>query len=164
MARNASNIVAVNVVNKDFLGLLAQYSPEFDCLFKGAANLLPRIKAAKDTKHTAAVRVEFHGPKPAYVYPLDHPGVQRLPRARLLRPAQPAACSCRPSSSRTALRTTPASPTATVTPMRSRLNFTYNDPGGGSVTNPLAPLARCRSADVDVARPVQRRHRQPLHG
>ena len=51
--------VTVNVVNKNFLGLLAEYSPEYDCLFKGTANLLPRVKAAKATTHTAAVRVEF---------------------------------------------------------------------------------------------------------
>ncbi len=73
LAQNAQSIVQVNVVNKDFISLLAEYSPEYDCLFKGTANLLPKIKATKDTKHTASVRVEFHSPKPAYVYPLDSP-------------------------------------------------------------------------------------------
>ena len=80
----------VNVVNKNTLALLAEYSPEYDCLFKGIANLLPRIKAAKDTQHTAAVRVEFHGPKPSYIYPLDSPAVHRHRGPELLRPAQPA--------------------------------------------------------------------------
>jgi len=73
LAQDAQSIVQVNIVNKDTLALLAQYSPEYDCLFKGFANLLPRIKATKDTKHTASVRVEFHSPKPSYVYPLDSP-------------------------------------------------------------------------------------------
>lgn len=73
LAQNAQSIVEVNVVNKDFLALLAEYSPEYDCLFKGTANLLPKIKAVKDTKHTASVLVEFHSPKPAYVYPIDAP-------------------------------------------------------------------------------------------
>ncbi len=73
LAQDAQSIIQVNVVNKDTLSLLAEYSPEYDCLFKGFANLLPKIKATKDTPHTASVRVEFHSPKPAYVYPLDSP-------------------------------------------------------------------------------------------
>ncbi len=73
LARNAQNIVQVNVVNRSTLALLAEYSPEYDCLFKGMANLIPHVKATKATKHTANVKVEFHGPKPAYSYPLDYP-------------------------------------------------------------------------------------------
>ncbi len=73
LARNANNIVQVNVVNEDLLKLIAYYSPELDCLFKGTAKLLPKIKSTKATKHTAGVLVEFHGPKPAYTYPLDAP-------------------------------------------------------------------------------------------
>jgi phospholipid/cholesterol/gamma-HCH transport system substrate-binding protein len=73
LARNQQNIIQVNVVNRNFFALLAEYSPEYDCLFKGVANLLPKVKASKDTKHTAAVQVEFHGPKPSYSYPLDAP-------------------------------------------------------------------------------------------
>jgi len=73
LVRNANNIVQVNVVNEDLLKLIAYYSPELDCLFKGAAALLPRIKSTKATKHTAGVLVEFHGPKPAYQYPIDTP-------------------------------------------------------------------------------------------
>ena len=143
VARNASNIVAVNVVNKNFLGLLAEYSPEYDCLFKGTANLLPRVKAAKDTKHTAAVRVEFHGPKPAYVYPLDTPeygdtsgpACYGLPNPPLQLPTIQFKDGTE-DDPRFANRNghTDAQP----------LNFTYNAPGGGSVTNPLgsalAPL------------------------
>ncbi len=71
LQRNANNIVQVNAVNKNLIALLAEYSPEYNCLFRGTANLLPRIKGTKATKHTAGVRVEFHGPKPAYLYPID---------------------------------------------------------------------------------------------
>jgi phospholipid/cholesterol/gamma-HCH transport system substrate-binding protein len=138
VARNALNIVAVNVVNKNFLGLLAEYSPEYDCLFKGAANLLPRVKAAKSTTHTAAVRVEFHGPKPAYIYPLDAPeyndyrgpACYGLPNPPLQLPTIQFKDGTE-DDPRFADRNghTDAQP----------LNFGYNDPDGG-LTNPLAPL------------------------
>ncbi len=71
LARNASNIVQVNVVNRNVLALLAEYSPEIDCVIKGTANVLTQIKRARASKHTAAVILELHGPKPAYTYPLD---------------------------------------------------------------------------------------------
>jgi phospholipid/cholesterol/gamma-HCH transport system substrate-binding protein len=73
LAQDAQSIVQVNVVNKDALALLAQYSPEYECLFHGMYNLLPRIKASRDTQHTAYVKLEFHSPKPSYIYPLDAP-------------------------------------------------------------------------------------------
>jgi phospholipid/cholesterol/gamma-HCH transport system substrate-binding protein len=73
LAQDAQSIVQVNVVNRDTLAMLAEYSPEYECLFHGMYNLLPRIKAARDTKHTAYVRLEFHSPKPSYIYPLDAP-------------------------------------------------------------------------------------------
>jgi phospholipid/cholesterol/gamma-HCH transport system substrate-binding protein len=140
VARNAENIVAVNVVNKNFLALLAEYSPEYDCLFKGTANLLPRIKAAKDTKHTAAVRVELHGPKPAYIYPLDAPeyndyrgpACYGLPNPPMTLPTIQFKDGTE-DDPRFADRNghTDAQP----------LNLTYQEPGGGSATNPLAPLA-----------------------
>jgi phospholipid/cholesterol/gamma-HCH transport system substrate-binding protein len=140
VARNAQNIVAVNVVNKDFIGLLAQYSPEFDCLFKGAANLLPKVKGTKDTKHTAGVLVEFHGPKPAYVYPLDSPeyndyrgpACYGLPNPPLVLPTVQFKDGTE-DDPRFADRNghTDAQP----------LNLTFNNPDGGSVTSPLGPLA-----------------------
>jgi phospholipid/cholesterol/gamma-HCH transport system substrate-binding protein len=139
VARNAQNIVAVNVVNKNFLALLAQYSPEYDCLFKGTANLLPRIKSAKDTTHTAAVRVEFHGPKPAYVYPLDQPeyndyrgpACYGLPNPPLQLPTVQFKDGTE-DDPRFADRNghTDAQP----------LNLTYNNPDGGTAVSPLAPL------------------------
>ena len=140
VARNAQNIVAVNVVNKSFLSLLAEYSPEFDCLFKGAANLLPKVKGTKATKHTAGVEVEFHGPKPAYIYPLDAPeyndyrgpACYGLPNPPLQLPTVQFKDGTE-DDPRFADRNghTDAQP----------LNFTYNNPDGGSVTSPLAPLA-----------------------
>jgi phospholipid/cholesterol/gamma-HCH transport system substrate-binding protein len=139
VARNAQNIVAVNVVNKNFLALLAQYSPEYDCLFKGTANLLPRIKASKDTQHTAAVRVEFHGPKPAYIYPLDQPqyndyrgpACYGLPNPPLQLPTVQFKDGTE-DDPRFADRNghTDAQP----------LNPTFNNPDGGSGASPLAPL------------------------
>jgi phospholipid/cholesterol/gamma-HCH transport system substrate-binding protein len=73
LAQDAQSIIQVNVVNQNTLALLAEYSPEYDCLFQGMYNLLPRIKASRDTQHTAYVKLEFHSPKPAYIYPLDAP-------------------------------------------------------------------------------------------
>jgi phospholipid/cholesterol/gamma-HCH transport system substrate-binding protein len=73
LARNEQNIIQVNSVNRNFLALLAEYSPEYNCLFTGVANLLPRVKSTKDTPHTAKVLLEFHGPKPSYQYPIDKP-------------------------------------------------------------------------------------------
>jgi phospholipid/cholesterol/gamma-HCH transport system substrate-binding protein len=73
LAQDAQSIIQVNVQTKDTLALLAEYSPEYDCLFQGMYNLLPRIKASRDTQHTAYVKLEFHSPKPAYIYPLDAP-------------------------------------------------------------------------------------------
>lgn len=73
LAQDAQSIIQVNAVNKDTLALLAQYSPEYECLFQGMYNLLPRIKASRDTQHTASVKLEFHSPKPSYIYPLDAP-------------------------------------------------------------------------------------------
>ena len=139
VARNADNIVAVNVVNKNFLALLAEYSPEYDCLFRGTANLLPRIKAAKDTPHTAAVRVEFHGPKPAYIYPLDTPeyGDYRGPACYGL-PNPPMQLPTIQFNDGT--QDDPRFSSRNGHTDAQPLNLTYNQPSGGTATNPLAPL------------------------
>jgi phospholipid/cholesterol/gamma-HCH transport system substrate-binding protein len=73
LAQDAQSIIQVNAVNSGALALLAEYSPEYECLFQGMYNLLPRIKASRDTQHTAYVKLEFHSPKPSYIYPLDAP-------------------------------------------------------------------------------------------
>ncbi len=139
MARNAQNIVQVNVVNKNFLALLAQYSPEYDCLFKGAANLLPKVKAAKSTKHTAAVTVEFHGPKPAYIYPIDQPeyndyrgpACYGLPNPPLQLPTV---------QFKDGTEDDPRFATRNGHTDAQPLNLGYNNPDGG-MSNPLTGLA-----------------------
>ena len=153
VARNAQNIVTVNAVNKSILGLLAQYSPEFDCLFKGAANLLPRVKGTKATKHTAGVLIEFHGPKPAYIYPLDAveyndyrgPACYGLPNPPLTLPTIQFKDGTE-DDPRFANRNghTDAQP----------LNFSYGNPDGGNADNPFAGLAPVQSAASPATSPL----------
>ncbi|MBK5307921.1 MAG: MCE family protein [Frankiaceae bacterium] len=80
-ARNEVNIVRVNKVNRGVLELLARYSPEYPCFFRGYAGLVPRIHSAlpdklpgSDRKNkSAAVVIEFVPSFPSYTYPLDLP-------------------------------------------------------------------------------------------
>src|SRR3954468_1109854 len=63
LARNADNLIAVNKVNRPVVSLLARYSPEFPCFFRGYAGLIPPIHdAVKKTpvgiSHSAHVVVE----------------------------------------------------------------------------------------------------------
>jgi virulence factor Mce-like protein len=80
LAQNASNIVAVNRVNRPVISLLAHYSPEFPCFFRGDAGLVPRIHDAVPTtpglNHAAHVVVEFVPAFPIYHYPIDLPEFQ----------------------------------------------------------------------------------------
>lgn len=77
LARNAHDIIAVNRVNRRVIGLLARYSPEFPCFFKGYAGLVPRIHDAVSHKpginHSAHVVVEFVPTFPTYSNPIDLP-------------------------------------------------------------------------------------------
>src|SRR3954452_23253471 len=78
LARNAGNLIAVNRVNRPVLSLLARYSPEFPCFFKGYAGLIPRIHdAVKKTpagiSHSAHVVVEIVPSFPTYQMPIDLP-------------------------------------------------------------------------------------------
>ena len=81
IARNEVNIVRVNKVSRPVLELLARYSPEYPCFFRGYAGLVPRIHAAlpdklpnSDRKNkSAAVVIEFVPSFPSYSYPLDLP-------------------------------------------------------------------------------------------
>jgi phospholipid/cholesterol/gamma-HCH transport system substrate-binding protein len=78
LSRNATNLVAVNKVNRPMLALLAQYSPEFPCFFRGYAGLIPRIHdAVKKTppgiSHSAHVVVEIVPSFPTYQRPIDLP-------------------------------------------------------------------------------------------
>ncbi|MBV9487440.1 MAG: MCE family protein [Frankiaceae bacterium] len=78
LKQNATNIVQVNAVNRDVVALLARYSPEFPCFFRGDAGLAPRIHDAVPTgppglNHAAHVVVEFVPAFPTYKYPIDLP-------------------------------------------------------------------------------------------
>jgi phospholipid/cholesterol/gamma-HCH transport system substrate-binding protein len=78
LALNASNIVNVNSVNKPVISLLARYSPEFPCFFRGDAGLIPRIhdavpKGPPGLNHAAHVVVEFVPAFPTYKNPIDLP-------------------------------------------------------------------------------------------
>src|SRR4051794_3229283 len=78
LARNANNLIAVNKVNRPVVSLLARYSPEFPCFFRGYAGLIPRIHdAVKKTpvgiSHSAHVVVEIVPSFPTYQMPIDLP-------------------------------------------------------------------------------------------
>jgi phospholipid/cholesterol/gamma-HCH transport system substrate-binding protein len=77
IARNATDIVQVNAVSRPVLALLARYSPEYPCFFKGYQGLIPRIHDAVSKKpginHSAHVVVEFVPSFPTYQNPIDLP-------------------------------------------------------------------------------------------
>ena len=81
IARNEASILRVNKVGRPVLELLARYSPEYPCFFRGYAGLVPRIHAALPDKlpgsnrknKSAAVVIEFVPSFPSYSYPLDLP-------------------------------------------------------------------------------------------
>jgi phospholipid/cholesterol/gamma-HCH transport system substrate-binding protein len=81
LARNEQGIIAVNKVSRPVVALLAQYSPEYPCFFRGYAKLIPRIHAAvpdhlpgtTQRNHSAQVVIEFVPTFPTYQYPLDLP-------------------------------------------------------------------------------------------
>jgi phospholipid/cholesterol/gamma-HCH transport system substrate-binding protein len=81
LARNEQNIIAVNKINRPVVALLARYSPEYPCFFRGYAKLIPRIHAAVPDvlpgttvrNHSAHVVIEFVPSFPTYQYPIDLP-------------------------------------------------------------------------------------------
>jgi phospholipid/cholesterol/gamma-HCH transport system substrate-binding protein len=77
LATNAEGLVAVNHVNRRVIRLLARYSPEFPCFFRGYKGLIPRIHdavgRAKEISHSAHVVVEFVPAFPTYQMPIDLP-------------------------------------------------------------------------------------------
>jgi virulence factor Mce-like protein len=74
---NARNLIAVNRVARPVVSLLARYSPEFPCFFRGYAKLVPRIHDAvpktPGLNHAAHVVVEFVPSFPTYSNPIDLP-------------------------------------------------------------------------------------------
>src|SRR3954452_16348922 len=78
LARNADNLIAVNKVNRPVVSLLARYSPEFPCFFRGYAGFIPRIHAAvakhpAGISHSAHVVVEFLRSSPTSQSPIALP-------------------------------------------------------------------------------------------
>jgi len=77
LARNSANLIAVNRVNRPVVSLLARYSPEFPCFFRGYAGLVPRIHDAvpktPGLNHSAHVVVEIVPSFPTYQRPIDLP-------------------------------------------------------------------------------------------
>jgi phospholipid/cholesterol/gamma-HCH transport system substrate-binding protein len=74
---NAHNLIAVNRFARPVTALLARYSPEFPCFFRGYAKLVPRIHDAvpktPGLNHAAHVVVEFVPSFPTYSNPIDLP-------------------------------------------------------------------------------------------
>ena len=77
LATNAHNLIAANRYARPVLHLLARYSPEFPCFFRGYAKLVPRIHNAvpktPGLNHAAHVVVEFVPSYPTYSNPIDLP-------------------------------------------------------------------------------------------
>src|SRR3954466_13174839 len=78
LARNTENLIAVNKVNRPVVSLLARYSPEFPCFFRGYAGLIPRIhdavaKHPAGISHSAHVVVGIVPSFPTYQRPIDLP-------------------------------------------------------------------------------------------
>ena len=77
LASNADGLVSVNDVNRRVIRLLARYSPEFPCFFRGYKGLIPRIHdavgRAPEISHSAHVVVEFVPAFPTYQRPIDLP-------------------------------------------------------------------------------------------
>ena len=77
LATNADGLVSVNQVNRRVIRLLARYSPEFPCFFRGYKGLIPRIHDAvgrePEISHSAHVVVEFVPAFPTYQMPIDLP-------------------------------------------------------------------------------------------
>ena len=81
LVRNEVDILRVNKVNRGVLELLARYSPEYPCFFRGYAGLVDRIHSALPDKlpgstrknSSANVVIEFVPSFPSYQYPIDLP-------------------------------------------------------------------------------------------
>jgi phospholipid/cholesterol/gamma-HCH transport system substrate-binding protein len=77
LARSEQDLITINHISRDTVDLLAKYSPEYPCLLKGIANVIPRIHAAQPKtgpfRFGPLVTVEFLPPEPAYRYPNDLP-------------------------------------------------------------------------------------------
>jgi len=77
LLNNDRNIIRANRLARPVVSLLARYSPEFGCFFRGYAKLVPRIHDAvpktPGLNHAAHVVVEFVPSYPTYSNPIDLP-------------------------------------------------------------------------------------------
>jgi phospholipid/cholesterol/gamma-HCH transport system substrate-binding protein len=71
---NAPKLVGVNIATRPALELLATYSPEFPCVFKGLTTLKPKLEeAVGGANPNVNITLEVVKPRPAYKNPLDLP-------------------------------------------------------------------------------------------
>jgi phospholipid/cholesterol/gamma-HCH transport system substrate-binding protein len=74
MRDNGNKIIGVNIANREALGLVARYSPEFPCVFAGLKKIRPAVEDAVGGKTpTIRLTIEIVKPQPAYKNPLDLP-------------------------------------------------------------------------------------------
>jgi phospholipid/cholesterol/gamma-HCH transport system substrate-binding protein len=77
LSRSANDLVTINQISAQTVALLKQYSPEYPCLIKGIANVVPRIHKAQPStgpfRFGPRVTLEFLPPMKAYKYPTDLP-------------------------------------------------------------------------------------------
>src|SRR3954470_18062997 len=75
--RSEDNLITINEISRDTTALLKRYSPEYPCLIRGIANVIPRIHGAQPStgpfRFGPRVTLEFLPPKAAYRYPNDLP-------------------------------------------------------------------------------------------
>lgn len=71
---NGPKLIGVNIANRQVLELLATYSPEFPCVFKGLNVLKPRVEeAVGGANPNVNITLEITKPRPPYKNPLDLP-------------------------------------------------------------------------------------------
>ena len=77
LTRSEKDLITINQISVETTALLAKYSPEYPCLIRGIANVIPRIHAAQPStgpfRFGPRVTLEFLPPEPAYKYPTDLP-------------------------------------------------------------------------------------------
>ncbi|HEY7488042.1 MAG TPA: MCE family protein [Streptosporangiaceae bacterium] len=80
---NAPKLIGVNIANRQALELLATYSPEFPCVFKGLVTLKPKVEAAVGGQGPVLnITLEIIKPRPPYKNPLDRPELKDFRKPR----------------------------------------------------------------------------------
>jgi hypothetical protein len=77
LSRSGDDLITINQISVQTVALLKRYSPEYPCLLRGIANVVPRIHKAQPStgpfRFGPKVTLEFLPPLPAYRYPTDLP-------------------------------------------------------------------------------------------